>query len=292
MEKNTVIVKEDSIVIEKINDFELEHVFDCGQCFRWTKEDDGSYTGVAFGKLINIDYIDSNIIIKNSSKEDYDHIWEKYLDLKRDYSKIKKDISKDNNIMKEMIDFGSGIRLLNQDEWEATISFIISQNRSIPLIKKSIEMICEKYGNYIQTYRGKDYYTFPTPDELAVATIEEIEGCKVGYRAKYIVETAKEISKDSTQIYSLKDKSYEQAKEYLLSLLGVGPKVANCITLFAMEKYSSFPIDVWIKRTMENFFELKGKTDKEIMKKADEMFGQYGGFAQQYLFYFAINQKK
>jgi N-glycosylase/DNA lyase len=277
-EKNKVIIRD-------IEDFIPKHVFECGQCFRWNLEKDGSYTGVAHGKVINLK-IENNILeIDNSNKEDFENIWFDYFDLGRNYAEIKRKINVDEKISKA-IKFGSGIRILNQDEWEAMISFIISANNRILMIKRAIENLSVKYGKYIGEYRNKDYYSFPTPEELIKGNIEEIRNCKVGFRDKYIFNASKIVSENSGWLYNLKKLEYEAASKELKKIDGIGEKVAHCILLFSMGKYDAFPVDVWVKRIM-NLLYTEENNNNKIKEFAKEKFGDYSGFAQQYLFYYA-----
>ena len=148
------------IIIHGIKDFHLNHIFDNGQCFRWNKETDGSYTGVAFRKVVNIDYCNGDIIINNTSLMDFNEYWKDYLDLERDYSAIKDKLAKNDIEMKKAISFGYGMRILKQEKWETLISFIISQNNNIPRITKCIESLCANYGSPIEEYRGKIHLLF------------------------------------------------------------------------------------------------------------------------------------
>lgn len=288
MTMSLIEINKDIIIVKELDHFNPVHVFECGQCFRWNKEKDNSYTGIAFGKVINVCMEENKLILKNTTEEEFYNIWESYFDLKRDYTAIKNELVKDDHIMKEAIEFGKGIRILNQDEWETVISFILSQNRSIPIIKQNIETLSQKFGRYIGEYHGKDYYEFPSPEKLASVSVEEIMDCKVGYRAKYIKKTACEIA-SSDQLYHLKQGSDEEAEAYLLGLHGIGPKVANCIMLFSLNKYQRFPIDVWVERVMKELYQLKDT--KSITQYVDKNFQSYGGFAQQYLFYYAREKK-
>lgn len=284
---NFKITEQDNKVIVKgIQDFDLKHAFECGQCFRWGREDDGSYTGVVFSKVINLKQKGDIVIIDNCSMQDFNDLWYHYFDFKRDYSKIKKTLSDNDPIMAEAIRFGQGIRILNQDEWETIISFILSQNRSIPLIKKSIEEISQRYGEFICYYKERKYYAFPTPEVLAEKSAEELAECKMGYRTRYIIETAKAIL-NMKDIYRWKELDPATVERKLLELCGVGPKVANCIMLYSMNKYERFPVDVWVKRIMTTLYPSKCKDVNAIYRYADEKYGAYGGFAQQYLFYYA-----
>ncbi|TCO76410.1 DNA-3-methyladenine glycosylase family protein [Marinisporobacter balticus] len=275
------------VIVEGIIDFELSDTFECGQCFRWNREEDDSFTGVAKGKLINIQKKGKQIIFDNTTKEEFLNTWIDYFDLDRDYGRIKKNVAQNDAIMEKAILHGRGIRILNQDEWEILISFIISSNRAIKLIKKSIEALCSRYGKFIGTYNGKKYYDFPNPEELVGKSIEEIKASHTGYRAKYIVDTTKMIMEKQIEIYDLKNLSTTDARKELLRFSGVGPKVADCILLFSMNKYDAFPIDVWVKRVMEYFYLPDAATLKQVQVFAKKKFGDYAGFAQQYLFYYA-----
>lgn len=288
-------IREDknTVTVYGVRDFELKDIFECGQCFRWNAEEDGSYSGVAFGRAVNLSYDreegceSGTLVIRNSTSEDFESIWKKYFDLERDYGGIKKELSRDDKIMAKAVEYGRGIRILNQDEWETLISFILSQNRNIPLIKKSIEEISRRYGEPVYDYKGNLRYTFPEPEVLAGVTEEELSDCRLGYRARYVTETSKVIAGERELLYSMTGASYKEALDYLTGLCGVGPKVANCILLFSMEKYESFPIDVWVRRLMSVLYGTDENNLKEIREYSDKKFGKLGGFAQQYLFYYA-----
>lgn len=282
-----------TILMEGIADFHADHIFDNGQCFRWNREEDGSYTGTAFGKVINIGYQNGTLRIENSTTEDYEKIWKGYFDLDRDYGKIKKLLTENDSVMAGAIAYGYGLRILKQDPWETIVSFIISQNNNIPRIKKCVESLCEKHGEPIEEYRGKIYYSFPSPETLAVLSENAMDPCRLGYRAKYILETAKQVAADGGErLAQMEHASDETAMEYLLSLCGVGPKVANCIMLFGLGKLESFPLDVWIKRVMHKLYHIKEEDRKAMNAYAASHFKGYGGIAQQYLFYYVRNLSK
>ncbi len=281
------------VILCGVNDFHLDHTFDNGQCFRWNKEEDGSYTGVAFGKVTNINIIEDAVVLNNISLEDFHGIWKDYLDLGRDYGAIKKMLSQKDPAMESAISYGYGMRILQQNKWETLISFIISQNNNIPRIKKCVEGLCINHGSPVGVYRGRMYYSFPKPETLAQLSMEDLNSCRLGYRARYIIETAKQITSDyGRTLEGLGDASAKEANEYLLSLSGVGPKVANCIMLFSMGKYDSFPLDVWIKRTMNQIYHIEEGNIKKMQNYAVEHFGEYGGIAQQYLFYYMRETNK
>ncbi|WDV46184.1 DNA glycosylase [Clostridiaceae bacterium M8S5] len=289
--KNLDIQQTDNgVIVKNIKNFVPKHTFDCGQCFRWNEEDDGSYTGVAYDRVINMK-LDNNILyIDNCNIEDFNNIWVEYFDFNRDYDEIKKELSKDN-VLAHAMKFGKGIRILNQDPFETLISFIISANNGISRIKKSIEYLSMKYGEKIGEYKGKEYYSFPNAEVLEKIRAENLRESGVGYRASYIFNTAVVVASKQMDIYNLKNLSTEDARKELMLLAGVGPKVADCIMLFSIGKHDAFPIDVWVKRVMEYFYLPKDSSLKYIQKYGQDKFGKYAGFAQQYLFYYAREAK-
>ncbi len=277
--------KNSQIVIEDIKDFNLNHIFDCGQCFRWNKEEDGTYTGVVKNKVINIEQNGSTVVFSNVSMNDY-HIIKEYFDLNTDYTEIKRSVNTDE-IMAEAIKFGEGIRILNQDEWETMISFMISANNRIPMIKKVIENLSTSFGDFICNYRGRDYYSFPTAEQLSSADIEKIQECKAGFRSPRIKEAASRFLKEKDIIYNIKNTNYDEGLAYLKTYTGIGDKVANCILLFSMRQFDTFPVDVWVRRVMQTLYVDKDTKDADIRKFAENKFGKLSGYAQQYLFYYA-----
>jgi N-glycosylase/DNA lyase len=282
-----IIEENDKIIIKNIKDFEPKHIFECGQAFRWHVEKDLSYTTIAYGKVINVRKEENDVILSNTSLEDFNNIWYNYFDLGRDYSKIKEELSKDP-ILEEAIKFGEGIRILNQEPFEMVISFIISANNQIPRIKKSIELLSKGFGEYIGRYNDKEYYSFPTSDKLSQADPLDLkENYKVGFRGERIVETSRIIHRGELDLNSIYSLSREDGKELLMSLPGVGPKVSDCILLFAFNKDEAFPVDVWVKRVMEHFYLKEDTNVKKIGNHAERIFGTLAGFAQQYLFYYA-----
>jgi len=282
-----ILHKDNKVILKNIEDFKPKHTFECGQCFRWDLNDDGSYTGVAFGKILNVKKEEDTIVLNNTNIEDFNNIWFNYFDLSKDYAKIKEDLNKDDNIMKDATDFGHGIRILQQDPWETLVSFIISANNAIPRIKKSVRLLSENFGEYLGEYEGKEYYSFPTPESIYNLQQEQLEACGVGYRSKYILSTARKVVDENISLDQLKRLNSEDCFSVLLEFNGVGPKVANCILVFAMGKVEAVPVDVWVKRVMEYFYFHEDTPNKKIEQFAREKFGKYAGYAQQYLFYYA-----
>lgn len=289
MDFKEALYYEEHVVLKEIKNFELAHVFDCGQCFRWNKTESGSYIGVAFKRVIEVAKEGNDLIIYNTNKDDFQKIWIDYFDLKRDYDKIKEELRNDP-ILKKSVEYGSGIRLLKQEPFEILISFIISSNNRIPMIKKAIENISEKWGNKVN-YKGKTYHTFPDIDEIYDKDFDDFKQCSTGFRAKYIENTCKRVYENRNILSHVVSLDDDNCHKELQNFMGVGPKVADCIMLFSMQKYSAFPVDVWVKRAMMHFYVAPDVSLKKIRDFGREKFGKLSGFAQQYLFYYAREMK-
>lgn len=282
-----VIEKDNKVIIEGLSDFEPKHIFDCGQCFRWLRQEDGSYTGVVQGKVINVKKENDLIILDNTNKEDFENIWFDYFDLGRNYTEIKNKLKVMDEYLDKATEFGEGIRILQQDGWEMLISFIISANNRIPMIQRAINNLSERYGKYIGEYNGKKYYEFPTPENLKNVSVEDIRSCQTGFRDKYIKSVVDYVNDNNEDVLSYRKLNTDECVKELVKFNGVGPKVADCIALFGMQKYDTFPVDVWVKRVMEEFYVEDNLSLPKIRKFALEKFADLSGFAQQYLFYYA-----
>ena len=283
-------MKEQKYEIKNIKSFELADIFDCGQCFRWNKQEDGSYTGIFKGNVMNVQKQGDTVIFKGMCTGDIKEIVEEYFDLNRDYEKLKEELSKIDNNIKVSIEYGKGIRILNQDLWEMIISYIISANNNIPRIKGIIERMSKKYGKEIE-WNGEKYYTFPTIEELKDVTVEDYRNLGTGFRDIRLYETVQMTSDGKIKLDELqKNPDTHEVREQLLTLSGVGPKVADCILLFStLKRFEVFPIDVWVRRVMNELY-IKNEDEtkvnkKEIEKIAQDKFGNLAGLAQQYLFY-------
>ena len=283
-------MKEQLYKIENQESFELKHIFDCGQCFRWNEQEDMSYTGVFKGNVLNVKKENNVIIFKGMVNGDIKEVVEDYFDLKRDYRKLKEKLSNIDNNLKLSIQYGEGIRILNQELVETILSFIISANNNIPRIKKIIEQICEQYGDKI-SWQGKIYYAFPSLEQLKNVSIEDYRKLGTGFRDKRLYETVQLLIENKINYKNwYKEKDTSKVREELLTLAGVGPKVADCILLFSdLKRFDVFPIDVWVRRVMNDLYiknaDEKKVSKKEIEKIAFKKFGILEGLAQQYLFY-------
>lgn len=282
-------MEEQVLIIKNIDAFNPKHIFECGQCFRWNIQEDNSYTGVINYGVLNVKKNDKEIKFCGILSKDIKEVVEEYFDLQTNYSKIKQKLSSIDEYLKQSIEFGNGIRILNQDLWEIIISFIISANNNIPRIKGIIERISKTYGDTIY-WNEKEYYTFPTIQQLQKATVEDLRKLGLGFRDKRIYETTQIFFENKDLLNQLQqEKDVTILREKLLQLPGVGPKVADCIMLFGLKKFEVFPIDVWVRRVMNELYiknEDETKVNKtEIEKLAQDKYSNLAGLAQQYLFY-------
>lgn len=272
-------------MIQNLKDFEPVHIFECGQCFRWKREADGSYIGVFGRNILTVKKQENVVLFKGITQDGILKTCMNYFDLERDYSNIKKQLCEKDEMMRIASGYGEGIRILRQEPWEMLISFILSAANNIPRISKIIENIAKEYGDSI-LYNQKEYHFFPTPEQLAKASIEDLRRLNLGFRDKYVYEATKmvlngEINLEHVAMLELKD-----AKNELMRIPGVGAKVADCILLFSMNKLEAFPIDTWVKKVMAELYTNQDTKVKVISQYAAQNFGQYAGIAQQYLFYY------
>lgn len=265
--------------IKNVKDFDLEQTFMCGQCFRWKQSDDGSYTGVAGGHYAKITKQNDSVYIL-SDCEDTD-FWERYLGLDEDYDKIKASL-KGDSVLSNCMEYGYGIRIMKQELWETIVSFIISANNNISRISKIIDRLCESFGEQ-KSFEGITYYTMPDADTLAGLTLEDLAVIRAGFRDKYILDAALKVSSGEIDLNKLVLMDDTEAKKELMKIKGIGNKVADCILLFSMSRYKTFPKDVWIKRILTEVYRVN---EKEIDEFAMQQFGDFAGIAQQYLFYY------
>jgi len=264
-------------VIEGAEGYSLPMTFDCGQCFRFEPlaDDPNTVEGVAFGRYIALTQGENGqILLHNCKAEDAD-IWVRFLALDRDWNSIQEDVASRSPILKDAASLAGGIRILKQDEFEALISFVISQCNNIPRIKGLISKISQNYGNAIELPDGRTVYTFPDAHTVAQIPLEDLRALKLGYRAEYVLNAASAATRGLVEEVKA-EKDTRAAIKLLKNVEGIGEKVAACTLLFGFGRLDAFPVDVWIKRAMEKYF--PGCKDLSV-------FGPYAGVAQQYLFY-------
>jgi N-glycosylase/DNA lyase len=268
------------IRLYNIYHFDLDQTFLCGQCFRWEKDKYGIFYGVVANHAAKIYHYDDKTIYIESSNPDLVY-WSNYLNFSCDYNKAEKLLSKNEPLL-PCIEAGRGIRILRQDLWETIVSFIISSNNNIPRIKKIINKLCELYGEKIQ-FDGKIFYGFPSPETLAKLNCSDLAEIKAGFRDKYILDAAKKVASGEVVLSSIPMKNNKDAKAELMKINGIGPKVADCILLFAIGRHNIFPLDVWTKRIVSDLYQID---EKDIPGFIHDEFGHNAGIAQQYLYYY------
>ena len=312
------------LVVSGIESFNLRESLECGQCFNFVRLDQSTddsfcvYRIIAGGRVLFVceksgkeSGEEYKLIFKNTEMSDYYDYWENFFDLRTDYSNIKKSIIKGSPELSKVIEENSGIRLLNQDFFETLISFIISQNKQIPQIKAVVrnisemagdkaaenaanacdEEICKMTGCKAAELRG-EAYLFPTVEQLMKLSEDDIRVCKAGFRAPYIRDAVEKVYSGDISYEKLMKMSTDEARESLMTIKGVGEKVANCVLLYSLGRREAFPVDVWMKRIMEHLY-FHQDTDKKIIEKyAYDKFGELAGYAQQYLFIYGKDNLK
>lgn len=279
-----------SIKIDDLKDFNIEQTLECGQCFNFEKIADLEYVVVFKNRLLHVKQEENSLFLINAADKDKE-LWEEYFDLKRDYGEIKEFLLEKEPRLKESIEKNPGVRILNQDFYEMLISFIISQNKNITHIKQIIRTISERYGEFLGEINDRKYYGFPSIPELGKLTEEHFLECKTGFRAPYLKCAVDSLNSGYLDNDKLLNMSEEEVRASLLKIKGVGEKITNCVLLFGLGYRDAFPVDVWIKRIMEDMYFGKETSIEAIQKFAKDKFGEYGGYAQQYLFYYAREKK-
>lgn len=260
------------IILTNVKNFDLNETFNCGQCFRWNEKSENDFIGVAKDKVLEIIKNENNIILKDVSEKEFKEIWFNYFDLGLDYDIPKKQISKLHPILKKASEFAPGIRILQQEPWEALCSFIISQNNNIPRIKGIVERLCANFGKRIK----ENYFTFPKAEVIVNLTEDDLLCIRSGFRAKYILDAARKVSSNEINLSGIKEMPISEARAQLMKIKGVGPKVADCALLYGLHMLKAFPIDTWMSKAMKEFFPDLTRED----------FGEYAGIAQQYVFHY------
>ncbi len=264
-------------MIFEADNLNLKQIADSGQCFRMNEIDDNTYSLIAYNRYTTLKQINETSIDISCARDEFEDIWYNYFDLAYDYGAVCNSlINGDDEFLSDAASFGSGIRILQQEPFEVLISFIISQNKNIPAIKSSIETISKMYGQK-KTNGNITYYTFPSPKALSIASLRGLKEAKVGYRDKYIQNAAQIVASGELDLNSLKAMDHDQAFKELNKIYGVGPKVANCISLFGLHHLDMVPVDVWIKKTLEEIYDNDFGWDK---------YEGYAGIVQQYMFYY------
>ena len=266
-----------------IKDFDISKIAKSGQCFRISKHPDKKnvWCVIKRAEYLEIEQKENGGAVLHCSPEEFERTWEEYFDLSTPYQMFRNAIDPKDEYLREAAAAGQGIRILKQDLWEVMVSFIISQNNNIPRIKRSIETLCDINGMGHELEDGRLWYEFPKPKDLM--QIDGLKPASLGYREKYIQKLAENVATGKVDLDYLVDdsKSDEEIRNYLESIYGIGPKVANCIMLFGLHRLDSFPRDKWINEIIREKY--NGKFPVERYKG-------FAGVIQQYLFDYTINK--
>lgn len=263
----------EGIKVTEISNLSLPETLDCGQCFRWKADENGNWRGVVKGIYGNIRPEEDGITFIGADEKQFNEIWLDYFDFGRDYDALKADFGA-NEMLRDACEFAPGIRVLRQEPWEAFITFIISQNNNIARIKGIVERLCKAFGEEIEP----GVFAFPTPERLAKEPAESFSKLGCGYRADYISSASKEVFEGKLVLEELVKAPLSEARERLLKVHGVGPKVADCVLLYGLGRVERCPADVWMKRVIAA---LGGEMPSCVT--------DYAGIAQQFLFHYARN---
>lgn len=264
------------------DDFDLEKIVSCGQCFRARVFDDGAYRFITEDKVIYIRRLEGDEFSVCCSEGSWEQVWRDYFDLRRSYRNIRESADKGNSFVNAAMAAGAGLRVLRQAAWEMLVTFIISQRKSIPAISRAVEELAEKFGRALVT-PFETVHVFPTPEELCQASEEELGSCGLGYRTAYVRDAAERVLTGTLNLDVLEACSDEELFTELMKVYGVGKKVANCVALFGYGRVSRVPVDVWIDRAIQE--DCQGR----------DPFGDFGseaGIIQQYVFYYKRNGQR
>lgn len=265
----------DNDCVIKLNEnFNLKTTLECGQCFRFKEEDSGVFLIAAKDMFVKASVEKDELRLINIRREDIG-FWLNYFDLDLNYKTVLEKLSDSDETFMKIASQITGIRILNQDIWEALCSFIISQNNNIPRIKGIIQRLCENFGSKIDD--NNDIYSFPTAELISKLEESDLDVLRAGFRNRYILDAARKVASGEIELESLKDISLEDARKTLMKIKGVGPKVADCTLLYGVHRLEAFPMDVWMKRAMEKLY----------LGKDGSIFGKYAGIAQQYIFHYS-----
>ena len=276
-------MKQDEIEIISQGDFDIKQILECGQVFSFIEEN-GEYIVSSCDKIARIKTDKNKVVIKTSFPE----YFENYFDLKTDYEEIKNNLKSLYPPFPTFFEGGDNIRILRQDKFQTIISFIVSANNNIKRIKKILFAMCNKCGKSLSP---SSLHAFPTIDELSILSIEDFKALGLGYRAEYLYKTIRKLKQKDFDIDYLSTLKTPDLRQKLLSLDGVGPKVASCILFFGFSRTDVFPVDTWIRKAYSLFCKDK-RNDKQIEEYFISLFGIYSGYAQQYVFNYMLLHSK
>ena len=264
------------MIVSITDDFNPDKIADSGQCFRWHKTGERAYRIIAGEACLTISSPGENRYELDCTERDFDEFWRDYFDLREDYQSIRRRVDPGQDpFLCQAMEHEKGIRILRQDPWEMLITFIISQNKNIPMIRRSVELLSECCGRKLTDSKGQEYYGFPEPAAVAALTEEDLAACRLGYRCRYVHAAAKAVLNGDINLKRLEKADEKTAISALTGLFGVGVKVANCVSLFGLHHIDAFPVDVWVKRIL---------AEQYPEGYPFERYSPYNGIYQQYMF--------
>ena len=269
------------------NNFDLKTTITCGQIFRFIEEEN-CFTIIIKDRVISLKENGDYILVESNEEQDLENVINDYFDLNRNYEIIKEEIIKKDIKLKDAIDFSKGLKMIHQDPFETLIAYIISQNNRVPSIANALNLLSMNYGKKV-LFKGKEYYLFPTLEDLSKLNIEDFRNCKVGFRDKYLYEIIESINNKNLELEKIYNMSGEEALKYLINFKGIGMKVASCILLFAYQKFDVYPVDTWVKKFMKEDYGIEG--EQNIRDFTNKIYGEYSGLAIQYMFNYKRNKK-
>lgn len=255
----------------------LANIAGSGQCFRMTRQDGGAYRVIAFGKRLEIRQTGEREFAFDCSRDEFDRVWSGYFDLRTDYSPLAGRIDPGDRFLAAALRHGDGLRILRQDPWETTVSFIISQRKSLPCIRSAVEALCRRFGDALEDRHGV-YRAFPAPGRIAGLRKEDLDACSLGYRSGYVLSAARMAASGGLDFGRMAALDDGDLRRELMRIDGVGPKIADCVMLFAYARTDAFPVDVWIDRVIRT--EYGGRFPLE-------RYPGCAGILQQYAFHYA-----
>ena len=260
------------------DDFDMDRIAESGQCFRWEKTDPDTYRIIAGRACLYMKALGEGRYAPDCGREIFESFWQDYFDLGENYGKVRSMIDPEKDpFLFRAAEAEKGIRILRQDPWEMLITFIISQNRSIPAIRRSVELLAKSCGEKMTDQRGRSYFAFPDPEAVASLPEGELKACRLGYRCRYVKAAAEAVLKGEVDLPTLAGEDEKRTLEALTGILGVGVKVASCVSLFGLHHTDAFPVDVWMKRILEDHYP-EGYPF--------ERYSPWNGVFQQYMFAF------
>lgn len=266
------------MVFDIADDFDLARIADSGQCFRWERAKDGSYRVLNGSRCVYIRKLGEHVFDFSCDESEYDEAWKDYFDLTENYAAIRSRIDPEEDpFLYHAAEQEKGIRILRQDPWEMMVTFTISQNKNIPAIRQSVNLLCETCDSKLLDGRGVEYYAFPDPEAVVALNEKQLKDCKLGYRWRYVHAVADAVASGGLGLEALRPASEEQTIATLTKVLGVGVKVASCVSLFGLHHINAFPKDVWVNRILENEYPQGYPFEK---------YSPYNGVYQQFMFAF------